>query len=62
MSHFPQPLGDDWFSWDPADLHNYPFGRRHRRPQRSLESSDSRKSRNSNDSRDILPSITACQW
>ena len=23
----PQPLGDDWFSWDPFDLDNYPFGK-----------------------------------
>jgi hypothetical protein len=23
----PCPLGDDWLTWDPFDIHNYPFGR-----------------------------------
>jgi hypothetical protein len=61
MLHLPQPLGDDWFSWDPADLHNYPFGQRRRTPRCSAVSANVRKSQNSNDSPEILSLIIACQ-
>ena len=60
MSHFPQPLGDDWLSWDPADLHNYPFGRRERETHSDLRGENRRKSPKIKQSRCISTLQEAC--